>query len=233
MRVTLLSFLLICHPCLTKKAKEFDSGMASRILRSYFCTGDMNWYKKIENDPALKFMMHVAIMYVCDNTQFHNVQTQRVLVEEANSAFQRNSWENRARVSNCLWEGIKEWHFIPFLCPLPSEIFMDNYYNSIDEIFKTILCPEEILGSRKLWCKIGEVIIEYKIKIREVLKPYVCANHRLKRQFDAKSVVAIFKQNACLQSTAYTFDYVAIEKGNSRYFSAFGHWCCFTKLVKT
>ena len=232
MRAILLSYLLIFHPCSAKKAKEFDFGMAMRLLRSYFCTGDMNWYKKIENDPALKYMMHVAIIYVCDNTQFRKVQTLRGMVKEANSAFQYNSWEKRARVSNCLWKGIKEWHFIPFLCPVHSEIFMENYYNSIDEIW-TFLCPEETSGSWNLWWKIGEQILKNKIKIREVLKPYVCANHRLKRQFDAKSVVAIFKQNACLQSAAYTFDYVAIEKGQSHYFSVFGHWCCFIELVKT
>ena len=56
----------------------------------------------------------------------------------------------------------------------------------------------------------------------------------LKRQFDANPRMAKFKSTACLQSTEFNFEYVAIERGNSLHFSTSGcgAGCCIIELVK-
>ena len=52
------------------------------------------------------------------------------------------------------------------------------------------------------------------------------------RQFDANPLMAIFKSTACLQSTEFNFEYVAIERGNSLHFSTSGCGAALLSLLR-
>ena len=228
MRLLWFVILLTGNVCVSRK---FDWKFAVGVVRSYMCTGNMDWWKEIKKDPALKFVMHVAVITFFDHSKFFDIETLDEIVGEARFAVDEHSLEKRTKVSGCLWDGIRDWHFVPFLCPLPSEKFMEKYDDTLDMIYNFI-CLKQSRVSFDTGCKIGLAIFQERFAIRSAVKPYLCENPRVKRQFDANSLMAIFKQTACLQSTEFNFEYVAIERGNSLHFSTFGIWCCIIEFVK-
>ena len=242
LRLLLLSGLLISHPCSTRKSKNVDWTFTIELLHSYLCTGDQDWWKNIKDDPALRFIMHTGVNSICDPTRFQDgrptrfvdVEILKELVGEARHAVEEQTWEKRVGVSDCLWKGIRDWHIVPLFCPLPSETFMKNFDKTLDSLvpyFKKSC----IDGGPKISteCKIGAWLLKYETAIRDVLRPYLCASRRNKRQFDAKSGMAILQQIACLESADFNFEYVAMKEGKHLHFATFGFWCCIIELVKT
>ena len=226
----LLAILLISHPCSARKTKIIDWEFAVDFLRSYFCTGNQDWWKNISEDPVLRYTMRVGVIMFCHPTKFVDVESMRELVKHARFAVEKQTRGKRTTVTNCLWDGIKNWNIAPFFCPLPSKIFMKNYDLVLDSALDMFCVKDKILD---FWCIVGALIARGRDAIREKVPPHLCASHRLKRQFDANSGMAIFEQLACLNSVDYNFNYVALEKGNHLHFVTFGYWCCIIQFVET
>ena len=240
LRLLLLSVLLISHPCSTRKSKNIDWEFTIELARSYFCTGHQDWWKNIKEDPVLRYIMHTGVNFFCGSTRFRDgkparfgdVEMMKELVGEARYAVEKQRWEKRVKVSDCLWKGIIDWHVVPFFCPLPSERFMENFDANMENLVLKVICMKG--GSRmSRWCKTGEWLLKYRSVIREISLSFLCASHRHKRQFDAKSVMAIFQKTACLRSADFNFEFVAMEEGDQLHFVAFGFWCCIIEFVKT
>lgn len=230
----MLAVLLIAHPCSTRKTEKIDWQFGFEFFKSYFCTGDQDWWKNIKTDLVLGYMMHVGVIMFCQPAGFKDWSTLGELAEEARFAIEKHTWKKRTEVSNCMWDGIRDWHVVPFFCPLPSDIFMKNYDETLDFALESFCTNTNGISVNSLInCKVAEIILKEKAVIREVMKPYLCASNRLKRQFDVKSLMDIFKQNACLESVDFNFNYVAIEEGNHWHFGTFGFWCCIIEFVET
>ena len=231
MRPLLFAILLISRPCSSRKTKIIDGEFIVEFFQSYFCTGDQDWWRNIKPEhAALGYMMHVGIITFCNPAQFVDKDMLGELVEEARLTVKKQTWDKRKTVTNCLWGGIKHWSLAPFFCPLPSTIFMKNYDLMLDSVIEKFCFGHEQF---ELLCQVAKWVLRERASIREIVRPHVCASHRLKRQFDVKSGMAIFEQIACLNSVDFNFNYVAMEKGNHLHFVYFGFWCCIMEFVET
>ena len=236
MRVLFLILVLSTFLCRNSviKGKKADEVFRLKLVHSYLCTGNREWWKKIPDD-MLRYMMHVSVTWKC-NGDITDTDVLSNLLEESKRAVQLKSLKKRTEVSDCLWKGIKDWHFIPFFCPLSSEKFMQNYDESVNYLVET-LCSSNSSHIRGSWnwigCSLGRLIFEKMDVIREVVHPYLCESSRQRRQYDVVSMMAIFKQTACLESSAFNFDFVAIKEGGNLHFLLYGFWCCIMKFVET
>ena len=232
MRVLWLTFLLLLsHPC---NAKSFDLDFTGGLIHSYLCTGKTSWWKQIRGEyDALRYMMHAAVIVICQGEITEN--DVKIIVTEARQMVQNQKQEKRTEVSKCLWSGIKSWNFVPFFCPLPSEKFMENFDSTLDFIIQSIICSDKIEGpwSWKIGCLLAKLVMENRHVIRKAVHPYLCKKRLQKRQYDLASVMKVFEQSACLKSSSFNFNFVAIEEGHNLYFTVYGFWCCIIKFLPT
>ena len=101
---SILSIVSLCQLCGSSEVKSVDWDFAKHIIRTYFCTGNHDWWSKIENDPALKFIMHVGVKFYCDLGVSNEEIREDVaeLLKEAPLAVHKRSKKERNDVSVCL-----------------------------------------------------------------------------------------------------------------------------------
>ena len=228
----------------SKQVEKIDWNFADKVLHSYFCTGDRAWWENIEKDPALRLMMHVGVEIYCytHTLQERYKEILEDIIREAREAVQLQSLTKRKEVSNCLWDAFRHWQFVPLLCPYPSEKFMERFDKTTDQLVNNVICIHKdqitpINGTQTIACDVGRWILSKRDDIRKAVHPHLCHNHRLiKRQYDVVSVMAVFKQTACLKSAENNFEieYIAeqLEDEKPLHFSTFSCWCCVSKFIR-
>ena len=84
-----------------------------------------------------------------------------------------------------------------------------------------------------IFCWIGKEVLDNRVAIREVVRPYLCNNHRKKRQYDLASILSVFHQFAGWQSAKYDMEKTAIEEGNYFHFVGWGSFGCISMLIES
>ena len=136
----------------------------------------------------------------------------------------------RYSAATCMWNGIKVWHVVPFLCPVKSEIYMKNFDTAWAYVLN-LACPIMNEGLPKVFCRIGEWAHRYRNAIRKTVQPYLCSHHREKRQYDISSWIASAKMSSCLNLAGYDFKHLVMDTGRVDFFAYYGLTCCLSELV--
>ena len=221
------------------KNRKFDFDFPQKLIRVYFCTGSKDWWKKInsEEQPMLRFVLHTGAIIYCEN--FHNFRSKEVLnelIKDAGHSFKHQTQEKREDVSECLWNGFLNWHLTPMFCPYPSEKFMTNYDESLEELYD-FFCgySHTSKGFLKFACLMGKMFLRELQVVRETVEPYLCCRNRQKRQYDISTLMAHFKVSACLKSSEYEHDIEKqiMDEGYFRFFAMHGSLCCVMKLINS
>ena len=111
-------FLITCQ-CSSDQsvARKLDWKFVLQFMRSYLCTGNLDWWEEVENDPVLKLILHTSVLCNCEKERLLEEEVVVELLQDAISTFQKQSWMKRVEVTECLWSAIKKLHFAPFFCP--------------------------------------------------------------------------------------------------------------------
>ena len=218
------------------KYRKLDFDFPQKMLRVYFCTGSRDWWKKIksEEQPMLRFALHTGVIIYCENShKFRSKEVLNELIKDAGYSLKQQTREKRENVSECLWNGFLNWHFIPMFCPYPSEKFMTNYDKSLLELYD-FFCGQTNKGNLKLACILGNMFLRELQVVRYTVEPYLCRRSRQKRQYDISTLMANFKVSACLKSSKYQHDIEKqiMDEGYFRFFAINGCLCCVMKLIK-
>ena len=112
LRLIILLTLLSCSSQ-KEEAQDIDNLLDwkfnKRILSTYLCTGNNNWYREISEESMLRFIVHAQIEIYCqDYFEWENLND---LIKEARFATERQTREKRMQVSRCLWTGVKDGYF--------------------------------------------------------------------------------------------------------------------------
>ena len=228
---TILLTLVACsHQKENLQSATIDWNFSKEMLRSYLCTGSKYWYKKISRDPMLKFIIHAQIEIYCKSGQTRDLDSLNEIFGEARYAVELQPSQRRTEVSRCLLSGVKDGYLAPIVCTT-SKKFMKNLDTTADFVIQATFCNGHEKNTwMKRACMIGKWITEKREAIRKAVRPHLCKHQhdRAKRQFDLKSVIAMFELGACAKSSG--FHDLAIEKGWV-HFTAYGFWCCITSFV--
>ena len=110
--------LLLKEPLQSDSSNNKDPGDPGdpefflRLTRTYLCTGDSYWWKKIP-DPKLRVPMQFAVLTMC-TPDIDQQGAVKELDKNARAAMDIISKEKRNTINECLWSSIKEWIVIPF-----------------------------------------------------------------------------------------------------------------------
>ena len=180
MRFFALTLVLLTCICLekggSKRVDKIDWNFADKVLHSYFCTGDHNWWENIEEDPALRLMMHVGVEIYCYSHTLRDRYKELLedFIREAREAVQLQTLTKRKEVSDCLWDAFRRWQFVPLLCPYPSEKFMDRFDRTTDQLVKDVICIHKDQntipnGKPTIACDLGRWILSKRDEIRKIV----------------------------------------------------------------
>ena len=224
-------FLVLAASSIQQGISEtVDWNFTAEMLRSYLCTGNEDWYKKISRDPMLKFIIHAQIEIYCKSGQTRDLDSLNELVSEARYAVELQPTQRRIEVSQCLLSGVKDGYLAPIVCT-PSKKFMKNLDTLTDWIIQNLFCNRQ---DRNIWlkgaCIIGKRMMDKREEIRKTVSPYFCKRQRdrVKRQYDLKTVIEMFEGVACARTSSFKNE---AEEEGWLHFPAYGFWCCITPLV--
>ena len=227
-----VTFFLILAACANQKeTTTVDWSFNKEMLRSYLCTGNQDWYKKISRDPMLKFIIHAQIEIYCETGHTRDLESLNELVSEARYAVEQHPTQRRTEVAQCLLSGVKNGYLAPIVCTTSKKL-IKNLNILTEWVIQELFCREK---DKNIWmkraCTIGKIMTEKGEAIKEAVRPQLCKNQyeRVKRQYDLKSVIKMFEQAACERSTSYKN---RAEEEGWLHFPAYGFWCCITPLVE-
>lgn len=240
-KATFLTIILIVGSSLIEiytTEKSFDAEFALKMVRMYLCThsrGNGDWWRKIENKPMIRLMLRAGVGLYCDiDLEQYSISTHKRILkglrQEARVAFQHQSQEKKDGAATCMWKGIKVWHVVPSLCPVNSEVYMENFDKAWADIMN-ITCPLMKNYFSKIFCRIGKWTHKNRNAVRKIVQPYLCRNHREKRQYDISSWMASVEMSSCLNLAGYEFEHLVMDAGRVDFFAYFGLTCCLSELV--
>ena len=228
MRVVVLTVLLLTSFSLTntKKVKKLDWKFSLEIFHSYLCTGNLNWWKDVDQSPLMKLAIRGAIFSTCYDPSL-KLYSKDFLID-AKIIFQQTSVMKRMEASQCLWSGIKDLYFVSFLCPGSSEEFTRKVDKSWDYAYDHE-CRKRKLENIIL-CRLMNWALTYRNLLRKLLGSF-CKNSRQKRQYDVSSLMAIINQAACWNAAGNNIHQAMIVDGGLTLSAGWSIYCCFSRLI--
>ena len=233
MQVLLLTVLLLTSFSLSNNhaAKKINWKFLSEFSHSYLCTGNLDWWKRVNQGPMLKLLVRGAIRLKCyDYTQeLHSKESLIELLKEAKTVFRQTSVMKRMEASQCLFSGIKNLYFVSFLCPGPSEELERKVEKSWDQAYNR-KCKEKKLEGFIL-CRLLKWGLTYRKLIRKLFSPFLCKNALQKRQYDVSSFMAMVNQAACWNSAENDIQKALIEDGGLAFSQGWNIFCCVSRFI--
>ena len=230
----MLTIFLITCQCSSDQsvAKKLDWKFVLQFMRSYLCTGNLDWWEEVEDGPVLKLILHTSVLYNCEQERLLEEKVVVELLQDAISTFQKQPWMKRVKVTDCLWSAIKKLHFAPFFCPGTSDKFRENLDKSWDDLYEG-MCEQSIgtFSHLRVLCKVKHAVLTNRDAIREAVNPYLCYKPRQKRQYDIVSMMAVLNQAACWDSDENDIKTAVVEEGDVVYFTGWSLLCCISKFI--
>ena len=172
MRILFLVSLLLTQPhsiMSEEKEDQRDIQFLLSFTKSYLCTGNNDWWKKIP-DPVLRVTMQIAVLGTC-RTEKNITRAVKILRSDTREAMRDTKFkQKRNEVGECLWGTLRQWLYLPFLCPLKHKELASIYDKWLNKIHQE-LCNvnEEADRKESKVCKLTGWTLEILQKIRGVI----------------------------------------------------------------
>ena len=254
MKFLLYVGLLFTKP-LSTTSDSADIQFLLQLRESYLCTGDNDWWKRIP-DPMLRVTMQYAVLATC-KTENNIPKAVRTLITDSRLAMKdKNVQQKRNEAGECLWNALKEWMLIPFICPRHYEELMEHYNKWLNETYDLVCNVSEKSDRVEMVCKITDWIIKHLEQIREVIErvPGLCENEnsdlrtnsvstahheiRQKRQYSTYTLVNAIRKGMCVTLEGQGKPNVSEFYSNSALVAhgevpfVYSVFCCFFRFLE-
>ena len=236
----------------------YDSADLNFLLglrESYLCTGDNDWWKRIP-DPMLRVTMQFAVLATC-KTEKNIPKAVRTLITDSQLAMKnKNVQQKRNEVGECLWDNLKQWMLIPFICPKHYEELMEDYNKWLNETYDLICNVNEKTDRVGMVCKIAEWTRRYSQTLRGVIGkiPGLCENENTyrgtnsvstahhdilqKRQYSTYTLINTIRKGMCVtlhsqgKPKVYQFHFnsALVEQGEVPF--VYSVFCCLFRFLE-
>ena len=157
--------LLLIQPLTTKSLEvssqeDIDLAFFLHFIRTYVCTGNNDWWKKI-SDPALRMTMQFGVLSQCTpKTDMDMLEVVRTLRTDSSLAMnEKNIRQKRYEVGECLWDTFKEWMLIPFFCPHQYEMLVDVLDGWLDDAHNIFCLANGKEGQGEIICTLTKLVL--------------------------------------------------------------------------